>query len=310
VERSSICPSNSHRIIQSRGDAVEETVFRLLKEGEERALFEFAEGLPEKGSWGKKTRYLRTGYERFLRFFKYVRAFQPNYSLLAWENGKIVGFVTAIYSPRWNRELSKRYECKIEKRAHVLAIAFNEGRKDILNGLVKRLSLCFSKEGIKGIEYPAFGNVCLTTATDVLKPENVDALVVFREAGFRISDCYYSMRLKLESHTSKNGNRRKGLHFHVGNRRLELIGKNHVLAKIIWDPIRNGKTSIGVFVKQAYRRRGLGTALMTEALRHLRKRGVKSVELGVDGNNLPALKLYRKFCFEVYETQFYLMMPC
>ena len=289
---------------------MEERVFRLLKEGEERALFEFAEDLPERGYWGKKTRYLRTGYERFLRFFKYVRAFQPNYSLLAEENGRIVGFVTAIYSPRWNRELSKRYECKIEKRAHILAIAFNEGRKDILNGLVKKLSVCFSKEGIKGIEYPTFGNVCLTTATDVLKPENVDALVVFREAGFRISDCYYSMRLKFESHTSKNERQRKRTRFHVGNRRLEVIRKNQVLAKITWDPIQDGKTSIGVFVRQAYRRKGLGTALMAEALRLLRNKGVKSVELGVDGNNLAALKLYRKFGFEVYETQFYMIMPC
>jgi RimJ/RimL family protein N-acetyltransferase len=100
------------------------------------------------------------------------------------------------------------------------------------------------------------------------------------------------------------------MHFHVGNRRLELVGKNQVLAKITWDPIRDGKTSIGVFVKKAHRKKGLGTALMAEALLHLRNKGVKSVELGVDGNNLAALKLYRKFGFEVYETQFYLMMPC
>jgi ribosomal protein S18 acetylase RimI-like enzyme len=144
----------------------------------------------------------------------------------------------------------------------------------------------------------------------VLTPENVDALLMFRRAGFRISDCYYSMRLNIGSHPSKNEHRRKGLRFHVGNRRLEVIGKSQVLAKITWDPIQDGKTSIGVFVRQAYRRKGLGTALMAESLLHLKNSGANSVELGVDGNNLVAMRLYRKFGFEVYETHFYLMMPC
>jgi GNAT superfamily N-acetyltransferase len=310
LKRSSICPDNSHRIVRSRGDALGGTVFHLLREGEERVLFDFARGLPERGSWGRKTRCLRGGYGRFRRFFQYVRAFQPNCSLVAEENGKIVGFVTAVYSSRCNRELSKRYQCGIEKRAHILAIGFDEGRKDILKGLVKGLSVCFSKEGIKGIEYPTFGSVCLTTATDVLTPENVDALLMFREAGFRISDCYYSMRLNLGSHPSKNEYRRKRLHFQVGNRRLKLMGKNQVLARFTWTPIQQGRTSIGVFVKKAYRRKGLGTALMAESLRHLKTKGVNSVELGVDGNNLAALKLYRKFGFELYKTQLYLMIPC
>jgi ribosomal protein S18 acetylase RimI-like enzyme len=296
--------------MQSRGDTVEETVFRPLKEGEEGALFTFAEGLPEKGSWGRKTRYLGAGYERFLRFFRGARAFKPNHSLVAVENGKIVGFIIAIYSPRYNRELSERYECEIEKRAHILGIAFDEGRKDILYGLVTKLNSYLRSEGIKNIEYPSFGNVCLTTATDVLTPENVDALLMFREAGFRISDCYYSMRLNMESHPSKKGRLGKGLHFKVGNRRSELIDKNQVLAKITWDPIQDAKTTIRVFVKKAYRKKGLGTALMVETLRHLKNRGVKCLELGVDGNNQAALKLYRKFDFEVYKTHFYLMMPC
>lgn len=289
---------------------MKEIVFRSLKEGEEGALFDFAEHLPERGYWGKKTRYLRTGRQGFLRFFKYVRGFQLKCLLVAKENGKIVGFAIAVHNPRWTRELAKRYQYKIEKRAHLLGIAFNEGRKDILNGLVKRLSAYFSKRGIKGIEYPTFGNVCLTTATDVLTPENVDALIMFREAGFRISDCYYSMKLNLESNLSKSEHKRERTHFHVGDRCLELVRKSQMLGKITWEPIQNGKTSIGVFVKQAYRGKGLGTALMAETLHHLRNEGVKAVELGVDGNNLPALKLYREFGFEVYVTHFYLIMPC
>lgn len=287
-----------------------ETIFRPLKKGEERALFDFAEDLPERGSWGKKTRYLRTGYQRFLRCMKYVQAFQLKYSLAAEENGKIVGFAIAVHNPRWTRELAKRYRRKIEKRAHILGIAFDEGRKDILKGLVRRLSVYFSRMGIWDIEYPTFGNISLTTATDVLTPENVDALVMFREAGFEISDCYYSMRLNVENHLSMTERKRKGMHFHVENRRLELCWKNQTVGKITWDPLQDGKTSIEVFVEQAYRRKGLGTELLGEALHCLRNKGVKLVKLGVDGNNLAALKLYRKFGFEVYVTHFYLRMPC
>ena len=276
---------------------------------EERALFDFAEDLPQMGPWGKKTRYL-TDYKRFLRFLKYARAFQLKRLLVAHESGKIVGFAIAVHNPRWIGELAKRYGCKIEKRAHILGVAFNEGRKDILCRLVADLSAYFSKEGIKGIEYPAFGNVCVTTATDVLTPENVDALVMFREAGFRISDCYYSMKLNVESKLSKNEQQRKRIHFRVRGSRLELVRNSQILGKVTWDPIQNGKTSIGVFVKRAYRGKGIGTALMAETLHYLKNEGVKSVQLGTDGNNLPALKLYRKFGFEVSTTQFYVMMPC
>lgn len=289
---------------------METTTFDSFQDGEERVLFDFVEKLPERGSWGKKCRYLRTGYRGFLRFFKYFRALQIKCSLISKENGKIVGFAVAVYNPRWISELSKRYQCKIEKRAHILGIAFNEGRKDIFNGLVKRLAAYFSKKGIKGMEYPSFGNVCLTTATDVLTPENIDALVIFREAGFRISDCYYSMRLDLENHLIKKENQGKRTHFLVRTRSLEIVGKNQALGKISWAPIQDDRTSIQVSVKSAHRGRGLGSALLSEALQHLRNEGVKTVELGADGNNLAALRLYRKFGFEVTKTHLYLMMPC
>jgi phosphinothricin acetyltransferase len=288
---------------------VKDLVVRSLKEGEEGALFDFVQGLPQRGLWGKKTRYL-TDYQRFLRILKYAQAFRLSCLLVAEEKGKTVGFAIAVQNRRWISELAKRYRCKIEKRAHILGIAFNEGRKDILNGLAMSLKSHFSKDGIKCIEYPTFGNICLTTATDVLTPENVDALVMFREAGFRISDCYYSMSLNLESQPSKNEHRRERTHFRIRDRRLEFVMKNQVLGKITWDPIQKGTTSIGVFIKQAYRGKGVGKALMAETLHYLGNEGVKSVELGADGNNLPALKLYRRFGFKVCTTHFYLMLPC
>jgi ribosomal protein S18 acetylase RimI-like enzyme len=264
---------------QSSGETtMETTVCHSIQDGEERALFDFAENLPERGSWGKKTRFLHIGYRGFLRFFRYFRAFQTKCSLISRENGKIVGFEVAVYNSRWISGLSKRYQCKIEKRAHILGIAFKEERKDILDDLVKTLATYFSTKGIKSMEYPSFGNVCLTTATDVLTPENVDALVMFREVGFRISDCYYSMRLNLETHPAKHEHQRKRMHFHAGLRSLEIVSQNQALGKITWEPIQHGRTSIGVSVKLAHRRKGLGTALLSEALHHLKDKGVKSVD--------------------------------
>jgi ribosomal protein S18 acetylase RimI-like enzyme len=283
---------------------------RSLREDEKVALFDFVNALPEMGLWGKKTRYLRTGYRGFMRFFKYLEAFQLRSSLVAEENGKIVGFAIAAYSPSWITELTKRYRCDIEKRAYILGIAFDEGKKDVLNKLTTRLASHFSRKGIKGLEYSSFGNVCLTTATDVLTPENVDSLIIFREASFKISECYYSMKLNVESFTPSNKHQKEGMSFRFGERSVEIVGKNEVLGKTTCAPVHVSKTSLGIYVKQAYRGNRVGTALMAETLSHLKNRGVKSVELGVDGNNLPALRLYRRFGFEVFATHFYIMMPC
>lgn len=46
------------------------------------------------------------------------------------------------------------------------------------------------------------------------------------------------------------------------------------------------------------------------ALHQIRTEGVKAIELGVDANNLPALKLYRRFGFDVCKTHFYILVPC
>lgn len=68
-------------------------------------------------------------------------------------------------------------------------------------------------------------------------------------------------------------------------------------------PMRVSPIGIG----SVYRRKGLGAALLGKALQRLETEHVKEVELGVDGNNLPALKLYRKFGFKVTKTHFYLI---
>lgn len=48
---------------------------------------------------------------------------------------------------------------------------------------------------------------------------------------------------------------------------------------------------------------------MTKALHKLKIEGVKTIELGVDGNNLAALKLQGNLGFRAYKTHFYVFAP-
>jgi len=56
--------------------------------------------------------------------------------------------------------------------------------------------------------------------------------------------------------------------------------------------------TLGMFVVAARRGRGIGTALMQEAIRWARERGVERVELTVYPHNEAAIALYRLFGFE------------
>lgn len=283
---------------------------RSLKEDEKRRFFEFARNLPDRDFWGKKGRLLRGDFERFEKFFDYIRPFQPRCFLVAEEDNKLVGFAVALYNPEWVAELNERYGRDVDKRAYILGIAVTQKRKDVLKALTDKLTQYFSKKGIETVEYPTLGNVCLTTATDVLTPENLDALVMFREAGFRISECYYSMKLTLDTYKLNKDYSIKEVKFRFKERTIEIFQEHEVLGKITWDPVESGKTSIDISVARTNRGKGFGTALMAEALHLLKTKGVRVVELGVDGNNLPALKLYRKFGFEVVATHFYIIAPC
>ena len=283
---------------------------RSLKEGEKRRFFEFARSLPDRDFWGKKGRLLRGNFQAFQGFFQYIKPFQPRCFLVAEEEDKLVGFIVAVYNPEWISELTERYGYDVDKRAYILGIACVQRRKDVLNVLTNELTSYFSRSGVKSVEYPTLGNVCLTTGTDVLTAENVDVLIMFREAGFRISECYYSMKLELERCMCSGEYPLEEGQFRFKERSIEIVHENEVLGNITWDPVEHGKTNMGISVVRARRGRRLGTALMAKALDRLKTEGAKVIELGVDGNNLQALGMYRRFGFKVYATHFYIIRPC
>lgn len=280
-----------------------------LGDKETERFFRFAKNLPDKDFWGKKGRYLRGDFQRFQNFLDYIKPFDPKCFLVAEENNRFLGFIAAVYNPVWVNELRERYGYYVRKRAYILGIAAIQGRKDVFKALTDEMKTYFSTKEIEGAEYPTLGNICLTTGTDVLTSENLDSLIYFREAGFRISECYYSMKLDLSACKCKKEFSAKDVGFRFKRKRIEAFKGNEVLGKITWDPIKNEKTSIEIYVSQGYRGKGLGSALMAEALHKLKADEVKTIELGVDGNNLPALKLYRRFGFAVVKTHFYVLVP-
>jgi ribosomal protein S18 acetylase RimI-like enzyme len=221
-----------------------EITVRPLRKDERRRFFEFARNLPERDFWGKKGRLLRGDFKRFQKIFDYIEPFQPKCFLIAEEGNKLVGFVVAVYNPTWMNDLKERCEHDMEKRAYVLGVAVVQQRKDILNALIDELTDYFSKKGVESVEYPTLGNTCLTTATDVLTPENVDALIMFREAGFKISECYYSMKLNLDSYKDSREHPLVEGTFQLKKRSIRIVQENEVLGRVTWEPVKNEKTSL------------------------------------------------------------------
>jgi diaminopimelate decarboxylase len=62
-------------------------------------------------------------------------------------------------------------------------------------------------------------------------------------------------------------------------------------------PVTRHVATLGIAVAAGYRARGVGTALMVEALRWARGAGVEKIVLSVYPNNTGAIALYRKFGF-------------
>jgi putative acetyltransferase len=62
-------------------------------------------------------------------------------------------------------------------------------------------------------------------------------------------------------------------------------------------PVTRHVATLGMFVADAWRGRGIGTALLNEALRWARWVGVEKLELTVYPRNAAAIALYRRFGF-------------
>jgi ribosomal protein S18 acetylase RimI-like enzyme len=81
----------------------------------------------------------------------------------------------------------------------------------------------------------------------------------------------------------------------VAVHRNRLIG--HLAISREEHPVTRHIASIGMSVAQDWRRRGVGSALMAEAVRWARQQGVEKLALSVYPDNLAAQALYRKFGF-------------
>ena len=64
--------------------------------------------------------------------------------------------------------------------------------------------------------------------------------------------------------------------------------------------VHGGRGRIGrVYIRRAFRRRGIATALLTQLLSELKRRRVKDVRSSVMSRNSPSLRLHRKFGFRI-----------
>ncbi len=67
-------------------------------------------------------------------------------------------------------------------------------------------------------------------------------------------------------------------------------------------------TIYDLFVLGKYRRRGIGTSLMKEAIEDLRNHGVEIVRINVLSKNINAIHLYEKFGFREFLKTMYLQI--
>ena len=71
----------------------------------------------------------------------------------------------------------------------------------------------------------------------------------------------------------------------------EIVGFLHV------EPSRHGFGEIGMAIARDWRGRGVGSALLAEAIEWARERGLHKLSLSVFPHNAAAIALYRKFGF-------------
>lgn len=93
------------------------------------------------------------------------------------------------------------------------------------------------------------------------------------------------------------------LHAAEGFRVAELAGEVVGYVVVRRESVRRSRAEIPTFaVRQDMRGRGIGTALVTQALEHLRRESVRRVRLQVSVHNAGARRLYERLGFRVDRT--------
>jgi ribosomal-protein-alanine N-acetyltransferase len=87
-----------------------------------------------------------------------------------------------------------------------------------------------------------------------------------------------------------------GVHAVIAHYR-NALGKRIPAGFILYRLVADEAEILSVAVTPACRRRGIGKALLEEALRHLYREGAKSIHLEVEDSNAAAIGLYRRVEF-------------
>jgi ribosomal protein S18 acetylase RimI-like enzyme len=78
---------------------------------------------------------------------------------------------------------------------------------------------------------------------------------------------------------------------------LVAVGGAELIGSLVVEPSRHGFGEIGMAVAREWRGRGVGSALLADAIEWARGRGLHKLSLGVFAHNTAAIELYRKFGF-------------
>jgi ribosomal protein S18 acetylase RimI-like enzyme len=78
---------------------------------------------------------------------------------------------------------------------------------------------------------------------------------------------------------------------------LVAVAGAELIGSLVVEPSRHGFGEIGMAVAREWRGRGVGSALLADAIEWARGHGLHKLSLGVFAHNTAAIELYRKFGF-------------
>lgn len=104
------------------------------------------------------------------------------------------------------------------------------------------------------------------------------------------------------------------VNFRYFNKRTIECIKNHILTLLFYDTINNkyfaythidyyNKYWFGIYIDNEYRNKGYGNMFLNYTLNHENLKEINEINLSVDDDNINAIKLYKKNCFEIYDKK-------